>query len=139
MKVSVLDTSALVRLYIPDGPIPEGTEAALDGAWRGDEVLLVPELALAEVAQVLLKKEQARLLNADEAEGILEEILTLPLHVVGHTALISSAASLARRLDLTICDSLFLALALERGAPLLTGDQALAEALVRAGQGAPSL
>jgi predicted nucleic acid-binding protein len=135
MKVSVLDTSALVRLYIPDGPVPEGVEAALDGAWRGDEVLLVPELALAEAAQVLLKKEQGGLLSADEARGILEEILTLPLQVVGHADLISSAASLARRLALTVYDALFLALALERGAPLFTGDQTLAAALATAEAG----
>ena len=129
MKVSVLDTSALVRLYLPDGPVPEGTEAALEGAWRGDEVLLIPELALAEVAQVLLKKERAGLLSAEEAKGVLEEILTLPLHVVGQADLMLSAASLARRLNLTIYDALFLALALKRGAPLLTGDQEMSAAL----------
>lgn len=137
MKVRVLDTSTLVRFYVPDGPLPEGAEAALDEAWRGDGILLVPELALAEAAQVLLRKERAGRLSAAEAEGILEEILTLPLQVVGHAALISSAASLARRLSLTVYDALYLALALERGAPLLTGDQELSKAFVRAGLGAP--
>lgn len=137
MNVSVVDTSTLVRFYVPDGPLPEGAEAALEEAWNGDGVLLAPELALAEAAQVLLKKERAKLLSAEEAEGILGEILTLPLKMVGHADLLPTAASLARQLGLTVYDALFLALALDRSAPLLTGDRKLAEALALAGKGAP--
>ena len=85
------------------------SEAALKGAWNGDVVLLVPELALAEAAQVLLKKERAKQLSVHEADVILAEILALPLEVVGHADLISPAASLARRLDLTVNDAIFLA------------------------------
>jgi predicted nucleic acid-binding protein len=50
MRVYVLDISALVRLYVPDGPIPEGTEEAIEATWRAEAVALAPELALAEVA-----------------------------------------------------------------------------------------
>lgn len=134
MKVAVLDTSTLIRFYVPDGPLPEAAEGALEGAWEGDGILLVPELALAEVAQVLLKKERANHLSADEAKGILAEVLGLPLEVVGHAEILSSAASLARRLGLTVYDSIFLALAIERGAPLITADEDLASAFSRAAE-----
>lgn len=131
MKVAVLDTSVLIRFYVPDGPLPNQAEAALEGAWNSDVVLLVPELALAEAAQVLLKKERAKQLSVHEADGILAEILALPLEVIGHADLISPAASLARRLDLTVYDAIFLALCLERQASLLTADDQLAAAFSR--------
>jgi predicted nucleic acid-binding protein len=130
--VWVFDTSALVRLYVPDGPIPEGAEAALEKAWAGDGALVVPELALAEAAQVLLKKEQAGSLRQEEAEGILADLLSLPLEVVGHADLVATALALGRRFDLTAYDGIFLALALARGASLLTADEDLAAAFGQA-------
>lgn len=137
MKVLVLDTSALIRFFIPDGPLPEGAEGALQGAWMGDCVLLTPELALAEATQVLLKKERAGVLSSDEAAGILEDILALPFEVVGHRGLLPPASSLARRLDLTVYDAPFLALAVDRGASLLTADEELATAFARATEATP--
>ena len=50
MKVIVADTSALIRLYLPDGPIPDGFEDYVDSAWRAEATIVVPELALPEVA-----------------------------------------------------------------------------------------
>ena len=49
MRAVVVDTSALIRLYVPDGPIPEGLEAAMGAAWRGEALLIAPDLLLAEV------------------------------------------------------------------------------------------
>ena len=95
MNLSVVDTSALIRLYVPDGPVPQGLEEAVDAAGRGDAALLVPELALAEVGQVLLRKETAGVLSSSEAAEILEAVITLPLEVVGHRALMLTAAGLA--------------------------------------------
>jgi len=40
-----------IRLYIPDGPVVEGLAAAVDAAWRGEGLLLCPEIAFAEIAQ----------------------------------------------------------------------------------------
>ncbi len=128
MKKWVLDTSAIVRLYVPDGPLPEGLEDAVETAWRGDGLLLVPELALAEAAQVLLKKERSGLLEPGEVDGILGEIMGLPLEVAPHRELLPTSLGLARRTDLTVYDAIFLQLALERGAELLTADEELARA-----------
>jgi hypothetical protein len=44
LKTSVVDASALVRFFTGDGPIPEGLEAAIAQADRGDGSLLAPEL-----------------------------------------------------------------------------------------------
>ncbi len=53
MKIVVVDTTALIRPYIPDGPIPDGLEEHIASAWRAETTLIEPELVLAEFAQVL--------------------------------------------------------------------------------------
>ncbi len=53
MKTVVLNTSALIRFYIPDGPLPEDREEAIDSCLKGETAALVPELAMIEAAQVL--------------------------------------------------------------------------------------
>ena len=128
MKIIVLDTSAIIRLYVPDGPLPDGLEGHITSAWRGETALFAPELALAEVAQVLWKKEQAGHLNSSEVDEILFSILELPIETVGHYDLLPDAMLLARRHNLTIYDALFLALARKKRAPLITADQRLAKA-----------
>ena len=131
MKGFVVDTSALIRLYVPDGPLPEGLEAAVEAAWRSDAALIVPELALAEAAQVLRKKELAGFLQPEETEEILASLLLLPLEVVGHRDLLEEALTAARKDDLTVYDALFLVLAHSRGADLITADSELANAFER--------
>jgi predicted nucleic acid-binding protein len=131
MTVAVVDTSALIRLYVPDGSLPPGLEDAIEDAWRGDGVLLMPELALAEAAQVLWKKEQRGAMTAAEVGEVLEAILDLPIESLGHRDLISEAVALAREHSLSVYDALFLAAAVRRGAILLTADQDLRRAFER--------
>jgi len=130
MKVVVLDTSAVIRLYVPDGPLPHGLESCIEEAWRGDAVLLAPELVLAEAAQVLLKKERARKLDSGVTAEILDAILDLPLKLVGHRDLLPDALALARRHKVTVYDALFIALALRHKADLVTADADLGKALL---------
>jgi len=42
----VIDTSALMRLFKPDGAFPDSLTAAVAGVERSNDVLLAPELAL---------------------------------------------------------------------------------------------
>ena len=65
----MIDTSALLRFFVPDGPIPVGLEPALRGAAKGEASLIAPELILAESGQVLLKKRRQNLLEAEEFRG----------------------------------------------------------------------
>jgi hypothetical protein len=44
----VLDTSALLRLYLADGPLPPSLELAMQRGCRGDALLLIPDLCLLE-------------------------------------------------------------------------------------------
>lgn len=128
MRCFVADTSALIRLYIPDGPVPETLEDAVEASWRAEGGLLVPDLMLAEGTQVLRKKEEAGRLSAEEADEILEALLALPLCVVAHRELIVQAMALARTSAITVYDGLFLALAVQREARLITCDEQLRQA-----------
>lgn len=125
MKATVIDTSALLRFYIPDGPLPDGLEATVESALRSEVTLLAPELALAEAAQVLLKKQQAGLLKTAEANDILAALLDLPIDFIGHRELLPTALPLAHQLAITVYDALFLSLAAMQHAALITADKSL--------------
>ena len=77
--VFVLDTSALLRLYLADGPLPPSLEPAIQRGCTGDALLLVPDLCLLECASVLLKQVQRELLGVDECSALLADVLQLPL------------------------------------------------------------
>jgi predicted nucleic acid-binding protein len=126
MRAFVIDTSALIRLYVPDGPLPQGLERAVDLAWRAEASLLAPELALAEAAQVLRKKERSGYLSSQECDEVLDELLGLPIELAGHRDLLARAVEISRERELTVYDALFLALAERHTAELITADRTLA-------------
>lgn len=128
MKAYVLDTSALIRLYVPDGPLPDQVEQAISEAGRAEAVALVPELAWAEAAQVLHKKVAARAITAAEADEALTALLALPLESVGHREYVTAALEVARARGLSVYDALFLALAKRRRAVLVSADARLLRA-----------
>lgn len=124
----VIDTSALVRLFIPDGPISKEAEAAFNQAGAGGEPVLAPQLILVEVANVLLRKLRRDELSSAEHDELLNTILALPIRLIEHPPLIFAASRLAREFKLSAYDAIYLALAEEHGATLLTCDEYLATA-----------
>ena len=126
--IVIVDTSALVRLFIPDGPVPEGLEQLVRDASSGDRTLAAPELLAAEVAQVFHKKRLAGLLSAHEFKDLLKDFLALPVKYFAHKEILPVAAELALSRGLTVYDALFLALAQAKGGRLITADRRLATA-----------
>jgi predicted nucleic acid-binding protein len=122
MKIIVADTSALVRLFVPDGPVPDDFENYIDAAWRGEIAVMVPEIALAEVVQVLWKKEKSGYLTAAEVDEIMKIFLLMPFEVEGQYDLLEPALSIARANNITVYDALFAALAKKHGAKMITAD-----------------
>jgi len=126
--VFVLDTSALLRLYLADGPLPPSLEPAIQRGCSGDALLLIPDLCLLECASVLLKQEQRQLLSPDECRALLADVLQLPLRPTSSSALAAAALDQAMALSLSVYDASYLALALKHGACLITADKQLAKA-----------
>ncbi len=125
MRIFVLDTSAIIRLYLPDGPIPEKLEECIKSAWKAESSLLIPELAIAEIGQVLWKKEQAGYIKKKESDEIINAFFELPIEILGHYDLLNDAISIARQHQITVYDSFFIALALKKNADLITADKKL--------------
>ena len=131
--VYVLDISALLRLYLADGPMPPSLEPAIQRGCSGDALLLIPDLCLLECASVLLKQVQRQLLSPDECRALLADVLQLPLRATSASDLASEALDQAMALSLSVYDASYLALALKQGAHLINADKQLARAAATLG------
>ncbi len=121
----VIDTSALIRLFVPDGPLHPEIETAFNRAVSGADLVLAPHLLLAEAANVLLRKRKRGELSAQELNELLQAVESLPIRLCEHGSLMVSACGLAEAHGLTAYDALYLALAEQHGARLITSDEAL--------------
>lgn len=82
--IAVIDTSALMRLIIPDGPIPSGLDAFMRGAERGEHEVAAPDLMWVEAANVLNKKRRHGILTEEEARQALGLLLRMPITSLAH-------------------------------------------------------
>jgi hypothetical protein len=77
--MAVLDASALLRLYLADGPLPQGLEPVMERGCRGDLILLVPDLCWLQINSVLCRQIKRELLSSDEVSELFADIERLPL------------------------------------------------------------
>ena len=125
--IGVVDTSALIRLFVPDGPRPEGFDDFLRGVERGINTAIAPELLVAEAANVINKKRILGELSEDESSRLLAEILSVPIRLFAHRPILLRAFDLARQCQLTVYDTLYIALAENHGAAIFTVDRKMLE------------
>jgi predicted nucleic acid-binding protein len=129
--IAVLDTSALIRFYIPDGPMPDGMEAFMADLDRGVATALVPGLIWVEAASVLLKKINRGEIKDSEAIELLRLWRTLPFKEIETSASILEILKLARNESLSSYDATYLYLAIQHHAVLFTADDLLTKAAQR--------
>lgn len=123
--IGVVDTSALIRLFVPDGPLPDGFENFLRGVERGLNSAIAPELLMAESANVLNKKRKNNELTPAESDQLLASTIDLPIRLFSHRPLLPRAFELATEFNLSVYDTLYLTLAEEHGAVVFTADLSL--------------
>ncbi len=87
--------------------------------------LVAPSLMLVELANGLWKKTRRGEMTADLAASGLREIWRFVPQIVDVFDLAEPAMALARELDHSVHDCVYLALARRRGAPLFASDQKL--------------
>ena len=124
MKKVVIDASVVVKLFFEE----EHSKAAEQCVARADE-LLAPDLLWAETANVIWKRQRRGDLTADAAIDLTRHILALPVTIHPSAGLVSDALDLAMRLERTVYDCLYLALAVRTTSVLVTGDLRLVNAL----------
>jgi predicted nucleic acid-binding protein len=120
-SVLVVDASVLVVALADDGADGDGARARL----RGERVIL-PELADLEVASVLRRQASAGAIDDRRARLALQDLAAFPARRAPHRPLLPRCWEL--RLNLTIYDAAYVALAELMQATLLTGDVRLARA-----------
>lgn len=134
----VLDASITLAWALPDEASNYSDsilkQVASGKAWA-------PDLWPHEVANGLVMAQRRKRLTAAQRALFIEELLRLPIEVVGATAraVLEAQVGLADRYALTACDSAYLDLALRKGVPLATQDKALSDAAKRSGVGLASM
>ncbi len=119
--MNVVDASVLVE-FLAGGEQREAAEAAIGR----ERWVWAPALVDAEVGSALRRQVRAKEISARKAHAALEELLDMRLQRIPLAALVDRAWQL--RDNVTFYDALYVALAEEAGAPLLTLDARLAKA-----------
>jgi predicted nucleic acid-binding protein len=133
----VIDSSAALSWCFEDEASP-GSDALFEQV--RDQGAVVPGLWHLEVANVLLQAEKrGRITTADVAMR-LELIAELPITTDNETTARAwrEILALARAEGLTTYDATYLELAIRRGLPLVTRDEALITSAERSGMAVPA-
>lgn len=128
----VLDNSVVCGWFLADqaSAYTEAIAARLE-----DDEAVVPAIWELEFVNVLRTACLRRKIDAQQAQGIAEQIGRLGLAVDRHPVPRSELLGLALRFGLSAYDAAYLELALRRLLPLATTDDALREAALAAGVG----
>jgi predicted nucleic acid-binding protein len=121
----VVDASVALKWYVPE-PDSDRARRILGG---GDE-LIAPDLLVAEFGNILWKKVRRGELADAEAEEIAEQFTSrCPVLIRPSGPYLRPALEIGLRLQRTVYDSLYLALAVADGAQMVTADARLVHAL----------
>ena len=121
---SVVDASVVAGAFFP-----EKHADACRSLLASRRTLHAPDLVYAETANVLWKRRRRGEIDEQEASSLLTDILALPLRITPSGPLVEAALTLALRTDRTVYDCLYLALAVQEDAVMVTCDKGLANAL----------
>jgi len=124
MTTLVVDASVAAKWFLPE-PDAAAALRLLDGRRR----LAAPDLICSEIGNIVWKLHGRDLLSVDEASDMIEHFLSMPLDIHDSTSLLAPALEIAMATERTVYDSLYLALAVELGAVVVTADQRWVNAL----------
>jgi len=124
MTSLVVDASVAAKWFLPE----PGAEAALR-LLNGRRRLIAPDLIHAEIGNIAWKLCARKVLSAEEATEMIEHLLSMPLEIHESGPLLPQALEIAIATDRTVYDSLYLALAVELDATVITADHRWTNAL----------
>lgn len=114
----VVDASVAVKWYLEEDHTTPARRL-LDGTYG----LIVPDLFFAEIGNVLWKRWRRGELDDDVITETLAALDRVPCETRSARPLLSRAMTFATSLQRTVYDSLYLALAIDTGARLVTADR----------------
>ena len=122
----VVDASVAAK-WVMEEPHSDLAQQILDSGVE----LAAPAHWLGEAANAVWAAARRGDLNAEEAEERARTLAEAPIHAVPLARLVEAAVAIGLRIGVTIYDALYLALAIERTAVLITDDQRLIHAARR--------
>lgn len=131
MRRYVPDASVAVKWYLASAsePLLREADSVLRAYLAGEAELIVPELFFAEFANVFWKAERQGRCDSHASCQALRSILEHGLESAPIVPLLPDAAGIARSYGCSVYDGLYLALAVERSATLITADRRLVVAV----------
>ena len=114
----IIDASVVVKWFIPE----EHSEPALR-IKDSDARLHAPAFLTLEVGNVLSKKRRRGELTTQDAEDIWRAFRRAPIRRHADETLLLAAFDLAQHTKQSLCDSLYLALAMQLNLSFLTADR----------------
>jgi len=127
----VLDASVAIKWLLPASGENLAAEALAlyERYTRGKFVIAVPDLFWAETANALCNAARRGRITRLARESSFQELRRFDFATVNSLMLIDRAFELATRFGQTVYDCLYVALAIESEAELITADERLANAL----------
>ena len=125
MSRVVVDASVAVKWFLPEIHF----EAALR-YFDDDCERLAPDLLYVEFGNVIWKRARRTELSDDEAREALRSLRLVPIEVHPAQPFLETAYEVARALDRTVYDALYLVLASAHKCPMVTADRRFYEAVI---------
>jgi predicted nucleic acid-binding protein len=131
LRVFVLDASVAVKWALPARNENLAAEALqlLDRYVGGEVDFVVPDVFWAEVGNALWKGTRRQRWNRSEAESFATDIRHRDFTTVSSSVLLPEALRIAFAYDRSVYDCLYVALAIQSKAELITADERLANAV----------
>jgi predicted nucleic acid-binding protein len=122
----VIDASVAVKWFLPE------THSSAARAYLDDNCeRLAPDLLYAEFGNAVWKRARRAQLSADEARDVLHGLQLVPIEVYPVQPFLQAAFEIARVLNRTVYDALYLVLAAAHDCPLVTADRPFYEAVTK--------
>lgn len=122
----VVDANIVIQRLIVEQDTPQ-VKVLFDQMLSGTE-LIVPEFCRLECTNVLWKQVRFQGMPADVAEGLLVQLIALPLTVMDIQHLMPRSLQIGLRHELAIYDSIYIAMAEQLDCELITIDRRQANA-----------
>ena len=131
MRPYVLDASVAAKWFLPPSQETlsrESLDLLYDYAC-GDIRLIVPDLFWPESGNILWKAARNGRISRKSAEESIQALIGMKIATSPSLGLLQDAWAIAVAFDRTVCDSIYVALAVASRRPLVTADERLANAL----------
>jgi predicted nucleic acid-binding protein len=127
----VLDASVAAKWVLPacGENLVEESRTVLESYMAGRLNLSVPDLFWTEMGNILWKAHRLKRMTAEGVEDGIVRLLDLNIRTLPSRSLLADAVSIAMSFDRTVYDSIYVAMAVMTGRPLLTADEKLANAI----------